>query len=608
MPVEQLDGNLERLTHPLHHDVIPKVDPITFEIIMNRLQSTCMEMGATVHQAAHNPIFAETKDFSCALFDHEGHMIAMGEFLPGHQGGMQNTLDGVIREIGLEGFGEGDIIMTNDALFGGSHPPDINLFHPIFYKGEFLGIAGVLVHHIDMGGMAPSSYCPEATEIFQEGIRFPPTTRLYQAGELRQDILNIWLTNIRAPDVEVGDLMAQVSGCYAGTKRVGEIAEKYGAGVLKDTFIAIQHYSANIMREVVRAMPDGVYEGQDYLDGDGVDDTDYLVKCTMTVKGDRVVIDLSGSDGQAKGFVNAHWGVTSANCYSTAMTFAPADMPRNYGATVPFEIVTKVGTVVNALRTASIGGSTTESGYAVYNAVFSCLSQAFPDLGTGAWGGAAGVLLIWGDDPRDGRYYATLLVSAIGSGGGARVDQDGWPVASLKVSNLTIPNIEIEEIAWPVRYIYRRLQDPGEGDWGQGKFRGGLGLEFEVVPVDTELKFTYLGNKFRHAPEGIYGARNGSLARLEVRDRATGRVKKVMPSKIMAHSLARDETIYTCVAGGGGYGPPLEREPEMVLEDIRDGYTTLGEAREVYGVVLDAGAESVDREATRELRRSLAAG
>ncbi|MFQ5827286.1 MAG: hydantoinase B/oxoprolinase family protein, partial [Dehalococcoidia bacterium] len=598
----------ERLTHPLHHDEIPKVDPITFEIILNRLQSTCQEMGVTVHRAAHTPIFAESKDFSCALFDHEGHMIAMGEFLPGHQGGMQNTLEGVIKEIGLEGFGEGDIIMTNDALYGGSHPPDINLFHPIYYQGEFLGIAGVLVHHIDMGGMAPSSYVPQATEIYQEGIRFPPTTKLYEGGKLRRDILNIWLTNIRAPEVEVGDMMAQVSGCYVGARRVGEIAERYGVGLLKDTFIAIQHYSANMMREVVRAMPDGVYEGEDYLDGDGVDDTDYRVKCTMRVEGDRVVMDLTGTDRQAKGFVNSHWGVTSANCYSTAMTFAPADMPRNYGATVPFEIVSKEGTVVNALRTAPIGGSTTESGYAVYNAVYSCLSQAFPALGTGAWGGTAGVLLIWGNDPRDGRYYATLLVSAIASGGGARAGEDGWPVASLKVSNLTLPNIEIEEAAWPIRYSYRRLRAPEGGDRGQGRFRGGPGLEFELVPVDTEISFTYLGNKFRHPPEGIQGARNGILARMEVRDRETGRVKAVLPSKLMAHTLAPDEALHIAVAGGGGYGSPLERDPERVLEDIRDGYTSPQEAREVYGVIVDAGMGHIDGEATRELRKRLLAG
>src|SRR3990170_7996540 len=174
MAIDKIEGNRERFYRALHHDIIPEVDPITLEIIRNRLETMANEMGAVVHATAHSPVFAETKDFSCAMFDYEGHLIALGQFMPGHQGNMQNTIDNLIEAVGWDNINEGDIFMTNDALYGGCHPPDLMLFRPVFYKGERIGLVCSLVHHIDMGGMATSSYCPQATELYQEGIRFPP--------------------------------------------------------------------------------------------------------------------------------------------------------------------------------------------------------------------------------------------------------------------------------------------------------------------------------------------------------------------------------------------------------------------------------------------------
>ncbi len=608
MPVLKLDGNKEKLVHPLEHAEIPKVDPITFEIIFNWLQSICAEMGATVHSAAHNPLFAETKDFSCALFDHEGHMVAMGEYLPGHQGGMQNTLEGMINKVGFEGLHEGDIIMYNDALFGASHVPDLNLFHPIFYRGEFMGIAGILVHHIDMGGAAPSSYYVKATEIYQEGIRFPPTTKLYEGGKLREDILNIWLTNVRYPEIQQGDLMAQVSGCLTGARRVLELTEKYGSRVVKDTCVAIQHSSERAMRESIRAMPDGIYTAEDVINGDGQEDRDFHVKCAMTVDGDLLIFDFTGTDKQARGMVNSHWGVTVANCYSPAMTFAPPYLMRNYGATVPIEVITEPGTLVNCSRTAAIMGTTIETGYAVYNCAFSCLSQAVPELATGQWAGTIGLLLTWGNDPLSDNYFTFFNAASMSAGGGARARQDGWPVGSLKVANMTIPNIEIEEAIAPfLRYNYRRLRPPAGEDHGQGKFCGGPGLEFNMEMVGRDANITYLTNKYRQRPEGVYGGYPGRMARLVVRDGASGRVKKVLPSKV-SHPLRAGETLTCAVPGGGGYGDPWERDPQSVLLDYLDRYISLREARTVFGVVINRGKRQVNLEATRRLRGGPAPG
>ncbi len=602
MPVIKLKGNKEKMVHPLEHTTVPKVDPITFEIIFNRLQSICAEMGATVHSAAHNPLFAETKDFSCALFDHEAHMVSLGEYLPGHQGGMQNTLEGIINTIGFEGFHEGDIIMCNDALFGASHVPDLNLFHPIFYKGGLMGICGILVHHVDMGGAAPGSYVVNATEIYQEGIRYPPTTKLYEAGKLREDVLNIWLTNVRYPEIQRGDLMAQVSGCLTGAKRIIELTEKYGPKVVKDTYIAIQHNSEKVMRETIRAMPQRVYKAEDIINGDGQEDKDFKVKCTMTVDGDRLIFDFAGTDKQAKGMINCHWGVCVANCYSPSMTFAPPYLLRNYGATVPIEVITEPGTLNNASRTSAIGGSTIEAGYATYNSVYSCLSQAVPGMATGQWAGTIGLLLTWGKFPNTDTYFAFFNAASMAAGGGARANQDGWPVGSLKVANMTIPNVEIEETIAPyLRYRFRRLRPPSRGDHGQGKFCGGPGIEFELEPLGLDVNITYLTNKYRQPPEGVYGGRPAQMARLKIKDAATGRVKKVLPPKT-GHPLLNGETLYCAVPGGGGYGNPKERDPQKVLLDYLDGFITLRETKEVFGVVINASKRQVDTSATKRLR------
>ena len=224
MPIEKIGDNKEKFIHPLFHRESPKVNPIDFEIIKNRLNTIANEMGAAVHSAAHSLIFSEAQDFACALFDCEGHLVGMGEFMPGLQGAMQNNLDGIIGAEGWEVFKEGDILMSNDPLYGACHPPDLVLFHPIYLEQELIGIAGCTVHHIDMGGAAPSSWYPLATDLYQEGIRFPPGTKLYKEGMLRKDILNIFLTNVRVPDTQRGDLMAQVAGCHLGARRLCELA------------------------------------------------------------------------------------------------------------------------------------------------------------------------------------------------------------------------------------------------------------------------------------------------------------------------------------------------------------------------------------------------
>lgn len=605
MPIEKLDGVRERLYYTLESRDVPKVDPVVLEIIKNRVFAISNEMGAAVHSTAHTPIFAETKDFSCAVFDHEGHMVGMGEFLPGHLGAMQHHLETLIDTVGWGKIKEGDIFMCNDALYGGGHVPDVSLFNPVFYQGELIGFVGCVVHHLDMGGIAPTSISPKATEIYQEGVRFPPTTRLFEGGELREDILNIFLTNVRMPEPQRGDLMAQTHGVKVGAMRLCELAKKYGIKMLKDTFIAIQHYASAMVRCLIAAMPDGVYVGEDFVDGDGQTERSYKVKCTMIVKGDRITCDFSGSDPEAPGFINSHWGNVAAHAYSAMMAMLP-DCPKCYGSMEPMDLITERGTIVNCSPRSAIGACSTETGHLVHNMVWYCLSLANPALGSGVWAGAWGFQFMWGTDPRTNKYFIALLQSAGGGGGGARKTLDGWPTACQKCSNVTMPNIEIEEQYWPLLYHYRRIcRDEKFPGSGAGAYRGGMGVEYEVSPLGAKLECTSLCTKFYTPVHGIFGGRGGHPARCELKDAGTGEVKKVVPSKIQGMAVTPEDSLYWAMTGGGGYGNPLERDSARVREDVIEDYITLETARQVYGVVIDPATCEVNAAATAELRANM---
>ncbi|MBI4320068.1 MAG: hydantoinase B/oxoprolinase family protein [Chloroflexi bacterium] len=605
MPIEQIAEGVERFFRWLPDEEPPRVDPITFEIVKNRLDAVSNEMGATVHSMAHSAVFAEVKDFSCAIFDHKARMVGMGQFLPVHQGGMQTQVDGLVEVVGLENMHEGDVFMHSDAFYGGTHAYDIVLCEPIIYRGELLGLAGVLVHHIDVGNTQPGpTGWAGAIDIYQEGIRFPPTTKLFERGKLNEQILNIFLTNIRMPGPQRYDLMAQVGGCHIAVKRVCELADKYGPQVLKDAFTAIQYYSARIVRQRIQELPDGVYWSEDYVEGDGHTDDHFKVSCVMTVKGDLLTLDFTGSSKQAKGYINATWCISSANCYAAMMIFAP-EAPKCYGNGVPVDIIANKGSIVNPFPTAPMAVSTTETGQVVFNTVWQCLTQANPV--SSLWGAALSYQGLVGDDPRTKKKFITLIMDAFLGGGGARKTMDGWPAASLKSSNAWLPNIEINEAQYPLFYKYRRVcPDESFPGSGAGTFRGGPGIEVEFSPL-TDVILGSMGNKFTHPVSSLFGARPGHTTRAEIRDASTGAFKKPIRPKMSGVPVSPEESIYWASPGGAGYGSPLERDPERVREDVIDRFVSVESASKFYGVVLEGETLEVDYEATRELRRSLAA-
>lgn len=564
--------------------MIATLSPITRDIIGSRLDYITQEMGLSMVRTAHSVLFSEDKDFSCGIFDHEGNSLGLAQFVPQHQGSMQFSMQAIVRKWG-ERIQPGDVFMHNDALMDGPHPPDITLVKPIFHDDVLVAFAVSVAHHNDTGGMRPSSYCPDATEIYQEGIRFP-AVRLFQAGELNQDILDTYLTNVRGAETERGDLWAQLSTFPIAERGLGELCETYGgAEAFRAYAKAIQDHSEARMRAVIREkLTPGVYEAEDWQDHDGWEERSWRIKVTLTVVHEpepKLVFDFTGTDEQAKGFVNNYLAETMAEVWAAVYCMTDPYIHKCAGCTRAVEVIAPEGTIVNATPPAPTGACTTETGAIVGNACLLALGQARPEWATGIWGGAFGVLFAWGKDPRGGGDWLSLISDPGAVGGGGRATKDGVGVVTMmpKGGPITVPNVEIIEQNFPLLYKYRRIITDGGGP---GRFRGSPSYETAIQP-EAPLEFTAMCGKAYHGASGIAGGREGSLWRLEIRDAQGEGTVRELPPKVTMVPCDETQSIYMAMPGGGGYGDPRERDPEKVREDVREGYVSERAAREAYG-------------------------
>ena len=331
-------------------------DPITLEVVRTRLEAIVEEMGATMLRTAHSSIFYESRDFSVALLHPNGDLVAMGQYIPHHQGGMQAALKSIIVERGIDTMKPGDIYLTNDAYKGGTHTPDFNLFSPVFADGEIIMFCGATAHQIDIGGMVVGSYCVGATDCYQEGVRFP-RLKIGENEEIYDDFMRLFLINVRLPDQQRGDLLAMLAALKAGLRNVPLVIERHGP----DTFRAIVEQILDLSERRVRAeiekIPDGTYCYTDYMDYDGVTDRTYTIELALTIEGSSATADFTGTEEQAKGFVNASYYNTLASTYAGFFLFLDPNIPRNAGFFRPIEVVVPKGTLLNPLPPAPIGAS-----------------------------------------------------------------------------------------------------------------------------------------------------------------------------------------------------------------------------------------------------------
>ena len=522
-------------------------DPVTLEVFRNLFYSAAEEMGVTLCRTSFSPNIKERRDYSCAVFDGDGHMVAQGEHMPVHLGSMPLSVEAAIAHVPME---PGDVVIVNDPFCGGTHLPDITLVQPVYMEGDDAPTFYVAnrAHHSDVGGITPGSM-PLSNSIYQEGIRIPPL-RLVRNGEVVKDILDLILANVRTPVEREGDLTAQIASNRTGERRLVAIAGKYGIDTVKSYMSHLQDYAERMIREAIKQIPDGVYEFEDCMDDDGQGNGPLPIVVTITIDGEKARIDFSGTCEQVPGSVNAIYAITLSAVMYCFRVIVPFSIPSNYGTIRPLDVVAPEGSLVNARIPAAVAGGNVETSQRIVDVVLGALSQAMPGKIPAASYGTMSNLTLGGTDPRTGRDFA--YYETIAGGMGARPSADGLNATHCHMTNSLNTPIEAFEHSYPFRvrrYAVRR------GSGGRGRFRGGDGIVRELEALGP-AEVTILSDRRRYAPYGLEGGEPGKVGRnvLLMPDGTERELGGKASVRVEAGTVVRVET-----PGGGGYGSPRSR-------------------------------------------------
>ena len=571
-------------------------DPILSEVILNAFQAISEEMSVSLIRSAYSTNIKERKDCSCAIFDKKGQLVVLAENIPIHLGSMQGLMDKIGRNSSDWEFRPGDILIANDPyLGGGSHLPDVTLVKPVFMNKDLIGFTVNIAHWTDVGGRTPGAgTAGDATEIFQEGIRIPPS-RLFRKGNLQKDLWNIILSNVRNRDEREGDLRAQVASLKLGERRLAEVYETYGKDTVRTVIKYIYQYSQKWMEKTLRKVPHGSCSFKDVMDDDGVEKERLKIKVavrTAHTPTPFIEFDFSGTDSQASGGINMVWPALLATvCYSVKAIIGP-EIPMNHGFMRPVRIKAPKGTLVNAVEPAAVGGRT-DTAQRVVDAIMGAFSKRLPNKVTAASNGATTAIIFGGTKSRSGRDF--VYVEALGGGMGARNTKDGQDGIQVNITNTSNLPVEAMEMEYPLQVLtYELVPDSG----GPGRFRGGLGIRKDIRSL-VPLLFSAHSDRHKVAPWGLFGGKPGEKGRF-VLYRKTGREER-LASKSSGISIDKGDVLTFQTAGGGGCGPPFDRDLESVQSDYLNGKITGEKAKSEYGVVLTEEGE-IDACATEKLR------
>jgi N-methylhydantoinase B len=523
-------------------------DPVTLEVFRNLFYSVAEEMGVTLCRTSFSPNIKERRDYSCAVFDGEGRMVAQGEHMPVHLGSMPLSVAAAIDNVEM---GPGDIVVLNDPFHGGTHLPDITMVEPVFIDGAATPSFYVAnrAHHSDVGGITPGSM-PLSRSIYQEGIRIPPI-HLMRGGELIGEVMKLILINVRTPREREGDLTAQIAANRTGARRLIGLSAKYGAAAVHEYMGHLQDYAERMTREAIRRIPDGSYRFADCLDDDGLGTGPLPIVVEITVAGDEARIDFTGTHEQVAGSVNAIYAITLSAVMYCFRVIVPFAVPSNHGTIRPLQVIAPEGTIVNALPPSAVAGGNVETSQRIVDVVLGALSLAIPEVIPAASYGTMSNLTIGGVDPRDGEPFAYYETTA--GGMGARPTADGLHATHCHMTNSLNTPIEALEHAYPYRV---RRYEIRRGSGGAGRFRGGDGIRREIE-VLCPAEITILSDRRTHAPWGLHGGAPGARGRnvLTIPQDDGTRSEQELPGKanvqVEAGTSIRIET-----PGGGGWGAP----------------------------------------------------
>ena len=530
-----------------------EIDPVTLEILRNQFESVADEMGQVLIRGAYSPNITERQDCSTAIFDADGRMIAQAEHIPVHLGAMPEAVDAVLDHDPAPG----DVFVLNDPFAGGTHLPDVTLVAPVAPRDEILGYAVSRAHHADVGGMTPGSMPAGAEEIYQEGLRLPPT-RLVDAGERNEELFSLILANVRNPDERRADFRAQLAATERAEERVTDLVDDHGYDRVVDGFDAVIDYSRERIQSSINDLPDGTYHASDVLEGDGVTDEDIEIQAAVTVDGATITVDFAGTADQLAGNLNAPLSVAKSAVYFVIRCITDPEIPPNHGCYEPVTVTAPEGSLLNPEPPAAVVGGNVETSQRVTDVVFLALAEAAPDRVPAQGQGTMNNLIIGG---RGGEfaYYET-----IGGGFGGRADHDGMDGVQVGMTNTLNTPIEALEAEYPLR-VERYAFRPGSG--GDGTHRGGLGLE-RRLRVQQDATVSLLTERRRHAPQGVDGGEVGATGEnlLQLPDKE----EKLVGAKTTV-DVPADTVVTVCTPGGGGHGGSAARSDDDRDRDQREG-------------------------------------
>jgi N-methylhydantoinase B len=570
-------------------------DPFAFELFKNALFAIADEMALTITRTTYSGVLKDNMDFSTAFADADGKLVAQGLTLPGHLGSIPTALEATMRQYGSD-MAPGDVFIMNDPFDGGMHLPDIFVFKPLYVGDARLAFAATVCHHTDVGGRVAGSNASDSTEIYQEGLRIPPL-KMYEAGQLNRTLFAFLEKNVRVPVKVFGDLRAQLAACHIAERQFGELVERYGMETVTQYMQEVIDYAERLTRAAIRELPDGVFCFEDWIDDDGIDvGKPIRLFVTLTKQGDSLQADWTGSSPQVKGAINNTLSFTKAATYCAVRSILPAAIPNNEGVFRAISVVAPPGTIANAVLPAACAARGL-TGFRMVDCCFGALARMVPDrVFAASDGGNTGISI--------GGYYADrspfIYVDFTCGTWGGRPFADGLDGNSNIFANMASTSVEVTEAEHPIQILaYEFISDKA----GPGQYRGGTPYRRDYRFLEHEGILQVRSDRRDVRPYGLYGGQPGQPSWNYLNPDGEN---QLLPSKVTM-TIRRGDVFRHEVAGAGGWGDPLERDPVAVLKDVRNELVSVTAAREQYGVVIDPTTWSVDATATAQQRAALRA-
>ncbi len=562
---------------------------IELQLLKNRLESIADDMALTVVRTAYSTNLRNSMDFSTGFCDPDGRLVAQGLCLPLHLGSLPDGAAAVLnRYVGA--IEDGDVFLLNDPYEGGTHLPDIYIYKPVFVDARLLGFATAIAHHTDIGGRVAGGNACDSTEIYQEGLRIPPL-KLYVAGRPVQAIFDLIERNVRIPRNALGDLRAQLSACHIGEKAIVDLARDQGFDRLQAGFSQLLDYSERLTRAEIAALPDGRYSFTDVLDGDGIDPNPIAIAVAIEVAGNALSVDFAGTAPQVTGAINCVASFTRSAVYACLRCLMRADIPTNSGFFRAVDVHIPSATLANPLPPAAVAARGL-TGFRLANTVMGALAQLAPHIVPACEvGGDTGISI--GGYRTDRTPFVFLEFLFCGWGG--RPDRDGIDGCASIVVNFSNNPAEVIEAEYPLQILeYGFLPDTG----GAGKYRGSCSIVREYRFTETRATLQIRSDRHNSRPYGLWGGQPGSRSKNILNPHAEARE---LPAKTLL-TLNRGDVLRHVLAGAGGWGNPLERDSQHILDDVRNGKVSIQSAERCYGVVINPDTLKIDAARTNRLR------